>query len=78
MTVDVETKMVLEQMAAAGGQPLHEMWPEEARVLGAKCAELAGRGPEMARVAGHSIARPNGDAAVRVLLPFETARSVIV
>ena len=78
MTVDVATRRLLEQMAAAGAKPLHESTPEEARALGAKFAELAGPGPAMARVAEHGVPGPHGDVPVRVLVPFETARGVIV
>jgi acetyl esterase len=78
MTVDVATKAFLEQMAAAGGKPLHEMTPDEGRALGAGLADLAGPGPEMARVTEHGVAGPHGDVPVRVLVPFATARGVIV
>jgi acetyl esterase len=78
MAVDVATKTFLEQMAAAGGKPLHEMTPEEARGLGAALAAMAGPAPRMARVEEHRVATPDGEVPVRVLAPIEPARGVIV
>ncbi len=78
MTLDMATQMLLEQMAAAGGKPLHEGTPEEARALGAGMAEMAGPGPEMGRVENHEIPVPGGAVPVRVLVPVQPARGVIV
>jgi acetyl esterase len=78
MTVDAATANLLQQLAAAGGKPLHESTPEEARALGAALAELAGPAPEMARVEEHVIEVPDGVVPVRVLVPLEPARGVIV
>jgi acetyl esterase len=78
MTIDFATKNLLEQMAAAGGKPLHESTPEEARALGAQFKELAGPAPEMARVAEHRVETPDGPVPVRVLVPLEVVRGVIV
>src|SRR5262245_426657 len=77
MTLDVATTRFLEQMAAAGGKPLHERSPEEARALGSELAALAGPAPEMARVDEHRVAVPDGVVPVRVLVPLEPARGVI-
>jgi acetyl esterase len=70
--------MFLEQMASAGGKPLHELAPAEARALGAQLAALAGPAPSMARVEEHRIPAPDGPVPVRVLVPLEPARGVIV
>lgn len=78
MTIDFATRTLLEQMAAAGGKPLHESTPEEARALGAQFAALAGPAPEMARVEEHRVARPDGVVPVRVLVPLQPVRGVIV
>lgn len=78
MTLDVATRMFLEQMASAGGKPLHEHTPEEARALGAQLAALAGPAPRMARIEEHRIPAPDGEVPVRVLVPLEPARGVIV
>jgi acetyl esterase len=78
MTVDVATTMLLQQMAASGGKPLHESTPEEARALGEAIAALAGPAPEMARVEDHRVATPDGDVPVRVLVPLQPTRGVIV
>src|SRR5581483_3674255 len=78
MALDIATRMFLEQMAAAGGKPLHELTPQEARALGAQLAALAGPAPRMARIEEHRIATPDGEVPARVLVPIEPARGVIV
>ncbi|MEX2229207.1 MAG: alpha/beta hydrolase [Dehalococcoidia bacterium] len=78
MAVDRATGMFLEQMAAAGGKPLHESTPEEARALGGMLAALAGPAPKMARVENHAVKVPGGELPVRVLVPIEPPRGVIV
>ena len=78
MTLDMATRTFLEQMASAGGKPLHELTPEEARALGVQLAALAGPAPKMARVEEHRIATSDGEVPVRVLVPLEPARGVIV
>jgi acetyl esterase len=78
MTVDLATRTFLEQMAAAGGKPLHESTPEEARALGAALAALAGPAPAMGRVEEHTIKRPDGAVTVRVLVPPQAPRGVMV
>lgn len=78
MVLDVGTRMFLEQMAGAGGKPLHESTPEEARALSAGLAAIAGPAPKMARVEDHRIPVPDGAVPVRVLVPQEPAHGVIV
>ena len=78
MTLDRATTEFLEEMAAAGGKLLHESTPEEARALGATFAELAGPAPEMARVEEHAVARPDGSVSLRILVPLEPPRGVMV
>ena len=78
MALDLATRTFLEQMAAAGGKPLHESTPEEARALGAGLAALAGPGPGMARVEEHSVPVAGGSVPVRLLVPLEPPHGVIV
>jgi acetyl esterase len=78
MALDFATKAFLEQMAAAPGKPLHESTVEEARSLGEALADLAGPAGVMARVEDHQIAVEGGNIAVRVLVPPQGARGVIV
>ncbi len=78
MTLDLATRTFLEQMAAAGGKPLHEGTPAEARALGPAIAAMAGPGPEMARIEQHQVPVAGGTIPVRVLVPFEHPRGVIV
>jgi acetyl esterase len=78
MAVDTATTMLLQQVAAAGAKPLHESTPEEARALGAALAALAGPAPEMARVEEHRVRVSDGTVPVRVLVPLQPVRGVIV
>jgi acetyl esterase len=78
MALDLATRTLMEQMAAAGGKPLHESTPAEVRALGGAMAEMAGPGPDMARVEEHTVSRPDGVVPVRVLVPLEPPRGVIV
>jgi acetyl esterase len=78
MALDMATMAFLGQMAEAGGKPLNEMTPEEARGLGAALAELAGPGPRMGRVENHEVAVPGGVVPVRALVPEQPARGIIV
>jgi acetyl esterase len=78
MAVDYATKAILEQMASAGGTPLHEGTPEDARALGKAFAAMAGPAPVMARVEDHEVAVAGGSIPVRVLVPPQGARGVIV
>jgi acetyl esterase len=78
MALDIATATLLAQFAEGGGKPLHESTPEEARALGAALADLAGPGPEMVRVENHTVIRPDGEVPVRVLVPIETPRGVII
>jgi acetyl esterase len=78
MTLDVATRAVLEQMAGAGGKPLHECTPEEARAFGAELAALAGPAPAMARSEDHQVTVEGRQIPVRVLVPLQGARGVIV
>jgi acetyl esterase len=78
MAVDLATTTFLQEMAAAGGKPLHESTPQEARALGAGLAALAGPGPDMARVEEHNIPVAGGSVPVRVLVPLERPGGVIV
>jgi acetyl esterase len=78
MALDHATKALLEQMAAAGGTPLHEGTPDDARALGKAFAEMAGPAPVMGRVEDHEIAVAGGSIPVRVLVPPQGARGVIV
>jgi acetyl esterase len=78
MALDYASKALLEQMASAGGKPLHECTPEEARALGESLAALAGPAPKMARVEDHDIPVEGGTIPVRVLVPPQAVHGVIV
>jgi acetyl esterase len=78
MSLDRATTTFLEEMAAGGGKPLHEGTPEEARALGAMFAELVGPAPAMARVEEHTVAGRDGAVTLRVLVPDQPPRGVMV
>src|SRR5436305_3028717 len=78
MALDIATRTLLEQMAAAGGKPLHEYTPVEARGFGAQLSALAGPAPRMLRVEEHRIKAPDEEVPVRLLVPREPVRGLIV
>lgn len=79
MALDAATSAFLAQMAQAGGKPLHEMTPVEARGFGAALREMYGPGPEMAQVMEHTVATPDGGSfAIRVLVPEGGPRALII
>jgi acetyl esterase len=78
MAVDYATKAMLEQFAGAGGKALHELTVEEARDLGKAFAAMAGPAPTMGRVVDHQVPVAGGAIPVRVLVPPQGARGVIV
>jgi len=77
MTLDDATTALLGQLAAAGGPPMHEVSPAEARARMAALARLYPAGPEPARSDDVLIAGPGGDLPARVLVP-ETPRGVLL
>ncbi|MFT7602131.1 MAG: acetyl esterase [Acidimicrobiales bacterium] len=78
MALDVATAGLLEQMAAAGGKALHEGSPADARELSKSFAAMAGPAPEMARSDNFELPVPDGSIPVRVLVPKQGVRGVIV
>ena len=78
MALDQATTALLEQLAASGGRPLHELSPAEARgVMAAMRGEQA-PGPDMASVRDTRIRASGGFVPVRVLVPHDRPRGVIV
>jgi acetyl esterase len=78
MALDEATAALLAQLAGTGTRPLHEMTPAEARGLTAALRGQAGPGPEMARVQNARVRAAGGTFPVRVLVPGERPRAVIV
>ena len=78
MSLDVATTRFLDQMAEGDWKPLYECTPDEARALGSMIAELAGPAPEMERVEERTIGGPDGEATLRILVPIENPRGVLV
>ncbi len=78
MALDSSTVRLLSQLAEGDGKPLHECSPDEARALLSKLAELAGPAPEMWRVEERNIQEPDGQARLRILIPFENPIGVLV
>ncbi|MEQ9317400.1 MAG: alpha/beta hydrolase fold domain-containing protein, partial [Henriciella sp.] len=79
MKLDIATTAVLAQMAAAGGPPMHELSPDEARMIGEGMAGAYPDGPEMAEVRDVEIkASDGGSFRARVLKPVDQPRGVLV
>jgi acetyl esterase len=79
MALDEATAGFLTQLAAAGGPPLHEMSPEEARGFGALLRELYGPGPDVEKSYDVELATADGHSfTVRVLVPAGDIRALVV
>lgn len=78
MALDEATQAFLAQMAAAGGPPLHERTPEEARALGAMLGKMAGEGPAMHEVREQHLGEPGAGFLVRTLVPVAEPEGVVV
>ena len=78
MALDMATAMMMEQMAAAGGKPINESTPEEARALGAAFAEMSGPKPRTVTSEDRQLEVEGGSIPIRILRPQQAARGVIV
>ena len=78
MALDLATAKFLEQMAEGGGKPTRESTPHEARAFASKIAKIAGPAPKMERVEERKIEGMDGEVTLRILVPFEYSRGVLV
>ena len=78
MALDSATLKFLEQMAEQGERPVYECTPLEARELASRIAALAGPAPEMWHVKERTVRDRDGTATLRILIPFEHIRGVLV
>ncbi|WP_244928596.1 alpha/beta hydrolase [Nocardioides sp. W7] len=69
MALDAATIALLQQLAAAGGPPMHEVSPAEARARLAGLATLYPPGPEPARSEDVTVPTRAGSLAARVITP---------
>lgn len=73
MTLHPQAQEFLDQMAALGRPPLHEMSVTDARAMSAQMAAMLPRGPEVVSVSDRTIAGPGGAIPVRTYTPEGTA-----
>jgi len=78
MSLDQATTALLEQLAAGGGKPLHELTPAQARDQMAAMRADVPPGPDMASVRDTRVRVSGGFVPVRVLVPVARPRGVIV
>ena len=78
MAIDSATLRFLEQIAEDDEKPLHKSTPQEARASASRIAELAGPAPKMERVEERTVVGAEGEATLRILVPFEQSRGVLV
>ena len=70
MPLDPQVQVLLDQLAAAGGAPLNDMEPQQAREMFAGMTLLAGAPEEVASVENRSVPGPDGnDIPVRIYTP---------
>jgi acetyl esterase len=78
MALDEATAALLSQMADAGIKPLHEMTPQEARDFASSMRAQPETVPEMARVLMRRVRVTGGVVPVRLLVPNDEPRGMIV
>lgn len=78
MSIDPESLALLQQLAEAGAKPFHEMQPGEARAFLATLRPAYGEGPAMERVEETTLGAGEAAFGLRVLVPSENVRGVIV
>jgi acetyl esterase len=78
MPLDQATTALLEQLAASGAPPLHEMTPQQARGVMALLRGDEAPGPDIASVRDTRVTASGGFVPVRVLSPAAQSRGVIV
>jgi len=78
LPIDAQAQKLLDMMAEAGGPPLSEMSPQEARQVPAILAELTGAGPEVASVRDVEIPGPAGAIPARVYEPVADPPGTVV
>jgi cation diffusion facilitator CzcD-associated flavoprotein CzcO/acetyl esterase/lipase len=77
--LDEASAKFIDELAAGGLPPLHELNPTEARQAGARMVDVYGKGPEMPRAQQLEIeAADGGRIGLRILVPSERPRGVIV
>ena len=68
---DAQTKALMARLAAAGGSPVFELTPKDARAnRNPLFAALGGPPPAVSKVAGRTIKGPAGDMPVRIYTPL--------
>ena len=78
MALDEATTGFVAQMVAAGGPPLQDMTPEQARELSRTLSELSGAGPAVASVQDEQIPVDGGSILARVIRPTDDPSGVLV
>ena len=78
MALDQATTGLLEQLAASGAPPLHEMTPQQARGVMAMLRGDEAPGPDMASARDIRVSASGGFVPVRVLRPAQETRGVLV
>jgi len=78
MAIDRSTAKFIAEIAEDGVKPIHESTPHEARELASKIAGLAGPAPKMHCVKEHNIRGKDGEVILRIFVPFENIRGVLV
>jgi acetyl esterase len=78
MALDEATSQFLAGVAASGGKALPDMSVEEAREVFDQMAALSGEGPEMVSARSTRVPTTGGNIPVRLLVPVDEPRGLIV
>ena len=78
MALDSQMAALLQLLGGTGAPPLHHLKPGDARLAIGALRAMYGAGPAMARVEDHRIDTGGAAFDLRVLVPCEPARGIIV
>ena len=78
MALDLATARFLEEIAKEDRRPADGNTSQAARAFASWIAELAGPAPAMERVEERVAKGPDGEAKLRILVPVERPRGVLV
>ncbi|MEL7547527.1 MAG: alpha/beta hydrolase fold domain-containing protein [Pseudomonadota bacterium] len=79
MKLDIASTALLTQLASAEGPPMHELSPEDARLIGEGMAEAYPDGPEMKTVKDIDLPTQDGHSfRIRTLRPSDEIKGILV
>jgi acetyl esterase len=78
MSLDLETRAFVEQLAAAGSKPRHLMTPDEARAAFARISTILSAGADVRATVPLDIPVDGGTLRARLFVPYERPQALLV